>query len=100
MPIEKLASVAATAGATPAAVPHFPAGAGLIKIPAAWLLEQAGFHKGYRLGRAGISSRHTLALINVDCASAADILALHDEIVAGIRSQFAIDLEMEPVLIG
>jgi UDP-N-acetylmuramate dehydrogenase len=52
------------------AAPHFPAGPGAenegrVKIPAAWLIEQAGFQKGYRLGNAAISSRHTLALVNI-----------------------------------
>src|SRR5208282_6059051 len=47
-------------------VPHYPATAGQVKVPAAWLLDQAGFHKGYVQGRAGISSKHTLALINRD----------------------------------
>ena len=45
--------------------PTHPAGEGKVKLPAAWLIEQAGFPKGFRLGRAGISSRHTLALVNL-----------------------------------
>ena len=50
--------------------PRFPAGSGpenvsRVKVPAAWLIEQAGFAKGYRMGNAGISTRHTLALINL-----------------------------------
>jgi len=44
--------------------PHWPAGEGRVKVPAAWLLEQAGFVKGFRDGAAGISTRHTLALTN------------------------------------
>jgi UDP-N-acetylmuramate dehydrogenase len=51
--------------------PRFPAGPGQVKLPAAWLIEQAGFAKGYALGAAGVSSRHTLALINRGGASAA-----------------------------
>jgi UDP-N-acetylmuramate dehydrogenase len=81
-------------------VPKYPAGDGLLKVPAAWLLDQAGFHKGYVLGRAGISSRHTLALINRDGASAADIVALRDRIIAAVEAKFAIRLEPEPVWVG
>jgi UDP-N-acetylmuramate dehydrogenase len=90
------------AGFAPAPVPHFPADAGWqgeprVKIPAAWLLEKAGFHRGYVRGPAGISSRHTLALINRGDARAADILALRDEIRAGVEEQFGVHLEPEPV---
>ena len=81
-------------------VPNYPAGEGLVKLPAAWLVEQAGFHKGYALGAAGISSRHTLALINRGEAKAADILALRDRIVAAVEQKFRIRLEPEPVFLG
>jgi len=83
-----------------AEVPHYPAANGQIKLPAAWLVEQAGFHKGYSLGHAGISSRHTLALINRDNAKANDILALRDRIVTAVQRKFRIRLEPEPVLLG
>jgi UDP-N-acetylmuramate dehydrogenase len=81
-------------------VPHYPAADGQVKIPAAWLLDQAGFHKGYSLGRAGISSKHTLALINRGEASAADVAALRDAIIAKVEEKFAIHLEPEPVWVG
>jgi UDP-N-acetylmuramate dehydrogenase len=71
-----------------------------VKLPAAWLLDQAGFHKGYALGTAGISSRHTLALINRGKAQACDILALRDRIIAGVEAKFQIRLEPEPVWLG
>ena len=71
-----------------------------LKQNAAWLLEQVGFHKGYVLGRAGISSKHTLALINRDSASATDIAALRDEIIVRVAEKFAIRLEQEPVWVG
>jgi UDP-N-acetylmuramate dehydrogenase len=86
--------------------PRFPAGPGQVKLPAAWLIEQAGFQKGYRLGAAGISSRHTLALINLGeavgrgGASAAEILALAEKINSAVDARFGIKLEMEPVLVG
>ena len=81
-------------------VPQYPAGDGAAKIPAAWLLEQAGFHKGYALGEAGISSRHTLALVNRGRARAADILALRDRIIGAVDERFGVHLEPEPVLVG
>ncbi len=78
-------------------IPHWPAPDGHIKLPAAWLLEKAGFPKGFTLGRAGISSRHTLALINRGHATAADIMALRDPIRREVESRFGIRLEQEPV---
>ena len=78
-------------------VPSYPADDGRVKIPAAWLLDQAGFHKGYALGNAGISSKHTLALINRGGASAAEIAVLRDAIIAKVGGEFAIRLEPEPV---
>ncbi len=58
----------------------FPSEGGKVKIPAAWLIEQAGFQKGYAIGAAGISSRHTLALVDRGGATAAEILALAEQI--------------------
>jgi UDP-N-acetylmuramate dehydrogenase len=81
-------------------VPQYPAGDNTVKIPAAWLLERAGFHKGYALGEAGISTRHTLALVNRGAAKAADIFALRDRIIAAVESRFGIRLEPEPVAVG
>ena len=78
----------------------FPAEGGLVKIPAAWLIEQAGFRKGYAMGAAGISSRHTLALINRGGATAGQILALAANIQAAVEAQFGIRLEMEPERVG
>jgi UDP-N-acetylmuramate dehydrogenase len=85
---------------SPKEPPRFPAGPGQVKLPAAWLIEQAGFAKGYALGGAGISSRHTLALINRGGATAADVLALAGEISAAVQARFGIRLEMEPVMLG
>jgi UDP-N-acetylmuramate dehydrogenase len=82
------------------AVRVFPAEGELVKIPAAWLIEQAGFRKGFVMGAAGISSRHTLALINRGGATAAEILALADKIWAAVEARFGIRLEMEPEMVG
>ncbi len=81
-------------------VPHFAAEGGLVKIPAAWLIDNAGFAKGYVRGRAGISSNHTLALINRGNAAATDIIALKDEIQAGVLAAFGIALTPEPIFVG
>ena len=78
----------------------FPSLDGLVKIPAAWLIEQAGFPKGYSLGAAGISSRHTLALINRGGAKAEEIVALAQKIAAAVEERFGIRLEIEPVIVG
>jgi len=94
---ERVRKVAASAGVP---VRIFPTDDGLVKIPAAWLIEQAGFKKGYRLGAAGISSRHTLALVNCGGASASEILALAEKIRAAVEARFGVRLEMEPELIG
>jgi UDP-N-acetylmuramate dehydrogenase len=102
--------------------PRFPAGPepeniGRVKIPAAWLIEQAGYAKGYRLGAAALSSRHTLALVNLGGsagpgdsgtdgpierrgASAAEVLALANKITAAVEARFGLRLEMEPVMVG
>src|ERR1700690_2715218 len=71
-------------------VPSFPATRGCVKIPAAWLVESAGFPKGFVLGNAGTSSRHSLALINRGGATAAEIVKLRDLIVATVAKRFAI----------
>jgi UDP-N-acetylmuramate dehydrogenase len=81
-------------------VPHYPGADGKVKLPAAWLLERAGFYKGYAFGAAGISSRHTLALVNRGGAKAADIFALRDRILSEVAAKFGIELEPEPVLLG
>jgi UDP-N-acetylmuramate dehydrogenase len=77
-----------------------PGDVSCVKVPAAWLIERAGFRKGYTRGSAGVSSRHTLALINRGGAKAADILALANEIRSAVENRFGIHLEMEPVLLG
>ena len=84
-----------------ARVPHFEAGDGLAKVPAAWLIEQAGFGKGYNPGDgARISAKHTLALVNAGTASTAALLALAREIRDGVRDAFGVSLAPEPVLVG
>jgi UDP-N-acetylmuramate dehydrogenase len=81
-------------------IPSYPALASRHKIPAAWLLEQSGFHKGYTRGPAGISHKHTLALVNRGGACAADIITLKNEIQSAVRARFGIELQPEPVFVG
>ena len=93
-----LEAVAEAAGLAVRDVPHWPAGRGRVKLPAAWLVERAGFAKGYGAGAAGISTRHTLALVNRGGATFADVATLQAEIVAGVERKFGVRLEREPVL--
>jgi UDP-N-acetylmuramate dehydrogenase len=81
-------------------LPSYPTADGFRKIPAAWLVENAGFTKGCTRGRAGISRKHALAIINRGGASAAEIMALGDEIQARVFDEFEIKLAREPVLVG
>ncbi|MBV9383932.1 MAG: UDP-N-acetylmuramate dehydrogenase [Streptosporangiaceae bacterium] len=82
-------------------VPRFEAGGGLVKVPAAWLIERSGFGRGYSNGGAArVSSKHTLALVNPGGATTAQLLALATEIRDGVRAAFGVGLEPEPVLVG
>jgi UDP-N-acetylmuramate dehydrogenase len=81
-------------------LPSYPAGDGFRKLPAAWLVEHAGFAKGYSKGAAGISRKHTLAIVNRGGATAAEIVALKDEIQARVASEFGVNLSPEPVFVG
>jgi UDP-N-acetylmuramate dehydrogenase len=80
--------------------PRFPAPDGHVKVPAAWLIEHAGFGKGYAAWGARISSRHTLALTNPGGATTAGLLALAREIRNSVRDAFGVTLVPEPVLVG
>jgi UDP-N-acetylmuramate dehydrogenase len=99
-PVVSEEQVRQIAGVSEKEPPRFQAGPGQVKLPAAWLIEQAGFAKGYALGAAGVSSRHTLALVNRGGASAAEILALAGQISTAVEAHFGIRLEMEPVMVG
>jgi UDP-N-acetylmuramate dehydrogenase len=82
-------------------VPTFGAGDGLVKVPAAWLIERAGFGRGYNPGDgARISTKHTLALVNSGSASTAALMALAREIRDGVQAAFGVTLAPEPVLVG
>ena len=92
----------------PENAPKYPAGTdGLVKLSAAWLIDQAGFTKGFGLdessvsgGRASLSTKHTLAITNRGSASATDMVAIAREVRAGVVDRFGIELHPEPLLIG
>lgn len=79
-------------------IPTFPADGG-IKVPAAWLVEQAGFARGHRRGGAMVSTRHTLALVNAG-GTTGDLLGLAGEIQAAVEQRFGVRLEREPVVLA
>ncbi|MGH7606570.1 MAG: hypothetical protein ACREME_04445 [Gemmatimonadales bacterium] len=79
-------------------VPAYPAAAGT-KVPAAWLVEQAGYRKGYRRGGVGLSARHALALVNFG-GTAAELVALAAEIEDAVRERFDVRLEREALVIA
>jgi UDP-N-acetylmuramate dehydrogenase len=96
--VEAAARARCGAGTT---VPRFGAGGGLVKVPAAWLIERAGFARGYSQGDgARISSKHTLALVNPGSATTAGLMALAREIRDGVFDAFGVSLTPEPVLVG
>ncbi|HUJ62715.1 MAG TPA: UDP-N-acetylmuramate dehydrogenase [Kofleriaceae bacterium] len=84
----------------PAGAPSWPQPDGRVKLSAAWLIERAGFAKGHARGRAAISRKHALALVNRGGATAAELLALAREIQDGVRDRFGIELSPEPVIVG
>jgi UDP-N-acetylmuramate dehydrogenase len=63
-------------------------------------MERAGFAKGFAMGRAGLSSKHVLAIVNRGGATAAEIVALRDAVVGEVQARFGITLEQEPVMLG
>jgi UDP-N-acetylmuramate dehydrogenase len=84
----------------PEPIPRYPSGTGTVKTSAAWLIERAGFKKGMTLGPAGVSSKHTLALVNRGGANASDIVRLAREIRRGVEQAFGIRLMPEPMFVG
>jgi UDP-N-acetylmuramate dehydrogenase len=84
----------------PDAAPRFPQPDGRVKTSAAWLIEAAGFGKGYGTGAARLSGKHTLALANRGYARAEDLLTLAREVRNGVRARFGITLVPEPILVG
>jgi UDP-N-acetylmuramate dehydrogenase len=81
-------------------LPQYPAENGQVKLSAAWLVEQAGLHRGYTRGPVGISRKHSLAIVNYGGATARDIIALKNEIELKVFEFWGVRLEPEPVFVG
>jgi len=96
---EEFAALVERAGTTPA---HWPGPDGTVKVSAAWLIEHAGFHKGYTGDHPGVavSSKHTLALTNRGTGTTEALLGLAREIRDGVLEKFGVRLYPEPVLVG
>jgi UDP-N-acetylmuramate dehydrogenase len=81
-------------------LPSYPALEKSRKVSAAWLVEKSGFARGYGFGHVGISSKHALAIVNRGGASAAEVLALKDQIQQRVKEIWDVALEPEPVMVG
>jgi UDP-N-acetylmuramate dehydrogenase len=100
-PVLGAAQFAQVEAAAAGPVPRFDAGGGRVKLSAAWLIEHAGYGKGYGVpGGARISAKHSLALVNDGGATTAGLLALARDIRDGVRAAFGVTLEPEPTLVG
>lgn len=101
-PLVDAATLARVTRALPpgTAIPQWPAADGLTKLSAGWLIERAGFAKGHGAGRAGISSKHALALVNRGGATTRELLALAAQIQAGVHEALGVELVPEPVIVG
>jgi UDP-N-acetylmuramate dehydrogenase len=71
-----------------------------VKLSAAWLIERAGLQRGYRRGPVGISTNHTLAIVNYDGGTARDVIALAREIRDRVADRFGVTLTPEPVFVN
>lgn len=94
---EDLQDRAAARGLT---IPSYPALETHKKVSAAWLVEHSGFGKGFGSHRVGISSKHALAIVNRGGATAADVVALKEQIQQRVQEIWGIRLEPEPVMVG
>ena len=82
----------------PEGAPSFPSSDG-VKLSAAWLIERAGFHKGFAHGNVGISTKHTLAIINRGGGTAREVRELVTMIQQRVREKFGVELHPEPTFI-
>jgi UDP-N-acetylmuramate dehydrogenase len=100
IPPEQHEDLSKRAEAMKLTIPSYPALEKSMKVSAAWLVEHSGFSRGYGFGHAGISSKHALALVNRGGATAAEILALKDQIQQRVEQIWGVRLVPEPVLVG
>lgn len=99
-PILTEAQYAALQSGATETVPRYSASSGNVKTSAAWLIERAGFGKGFAIGPAAVSSKHTLAIVNRGGARAEDLLTLAKTIRRGVKDKFGVRLVPEPVFVG
>ena len=88
------------AGIDPARMPRYAQPDGTQKLSAAWLIDNAGLKKGHGEGPVGLSTRHTLALVNRGGARAADIVGFAGHVRAVVAERFGVALHPEPVFVG
>jgi UDP-N-acetylmuramate dehydrogenase len=88
------------AAAAPVDAPCWPAPEGMVKVSAAWLIENAGFGRGFGTGRVGLSTKHTLAVVNRGGATASEVVAFARELRDGVRARFGVELQPEPAFVG
>jgi UDP-N-acetylmuramate dehydrogenase len=81
-------------------VPHYLTESGKVKVPAAWLIEAAGFRRGFRRGEVGLSSRHVLALVHHGGGSTRQLVELAEEIQTTVQDRLGLLLQPEPVYLG
>jgi len=89
--------IASRSGAVP---PSFAQPDGTVKVPAAWLIERAGFARGDRDGAVGLSTKHTLAIVTRDGARAADVVRFASGVARRVEDTFGVRLRPEPVFLG
>src|SRR5260370_2720435 len=94
---EDLQKRAAAKGLT---LPSYPALEKSRKVSAAWLVEKSGFARGYSFGHVAISVKHALAIVNRGGATAAEVLALEDQIEQRVEEIWGVRLQLEPVMVG
>jgi UDP-N-acetylmuramate dehydrogenase len=99
-PVVTAAVHAGLESASDGSVPGFRMSADRVKVPAAWLIEHAGFSRGHQSGPVGLSSKHPLALVNRGGATARDILRLAVEIKKRVADRFGVALVPEPAFVG
>ncbi|MFT4706120.1 MAG: UDP-N-acetylmuramate dehydrogenase [Bradymonadia bacterium] len=97
---DAVSAAAEAAGHDVSRMPRHAAGEGTEKLSAAWLIERAGFARGFAFGRAGLSTKHCLAVVNRGGASARDLVALASIVRRAVREQFGVTLVPEPVFVG
>lgn len=81
-------------------MPRFGADGGRVKLSAGWLIERAGFERGFAFGQARLSPKHALAIVNTGAARAADVVALAGFVRRGVQRAFAVTLEPEAIFLG